>query len=244
MIMKKMITIPDKNYEAYISYPENKEKLSSIILIHEIWGLNDHIKNVSDRFASEGYAVLAVDLLSSEGFKGIDQNILQEMNIPEKKDEAQKKMRELLAPINSPEFSLKTIEKLKDAYKFLTKESFYNGKIGVLGFCFGGTYSYELAVAESNIAFCIPFYGHAPKDSDIKKIQSPILAFFGENDKNLVDNLPNLEKLMKDNNKSFEYTVYPNTGHAFFNDTNKNMYNKEAAENAWEKTLEFLKLYS
>jgi carboxymethylenebutenolidase len=242
--MKKMITIPDKNYEAYISYPENKEKLSSIILIHEIWGLNDHIKNVSDRFASEGYAVLAVDLLSSEGFKGIDQNILQEMNIPEKKDEAQKKMRELLAPINSPEFSLKTIEKLKDAYKFLTKESFYNGKIGVLGFCFGGTYSYELAVAESNIAFCIPFYGHAPKDSDIKKIQSPILAFFGENDKNLVDNLPNLEKLMKDNNKSFEYIVYPNTGHAFFNDTNKNMYNKEAAENAWEKTLEFLKLYS
>lgn len=242
--MKKMITIPNQNYEAYLSYPENKEKLSSIILIHEIWGLNDHIKDVSDRFASKGYAVLAVDLLSSEGFKGIDQSILQEMQDPEKKDEAQKKMRELLAPINSPEFSLKTIEKLKDAYNFLTKESFYNGKIGVLGFCFGGTYSYELAVAESKISFCIPFYGHAPKESDIQKIQSPILAFFGENDKNLVDDLPNLEKLMKDNNKSFEYKVYPNTGHAFFNDTNKNMYNKDAADDAWNRTLDFLKLHA
>lgn len=239
-----MIKIPEQNYEAYLTYPNDKEKLSSIILIHEIWGLNDHIKDVSDRFAAEGYAVLAVDLLSSEGFGNIDQSILKDLQHPEKKDEAQKKMREILAPINSPEFSEKTISKLKDAYKYLTEESFYSGKIGVLGFCFGGTYSYELAVAESDIAFCVPFYGHAPKENDIEKIKSPILAFFGENDKNLVDSLPDLKKIMKENNKSFEYIVYPNTGHAFFNDTNINMYNKDAANDAWEKTLEFLKLHA
>ena len=242
--MRKMITVPEQNYESYLTYPDNKEKLSSIILIHEIWGLNDHIKDVADRFASVGYAVLAVDLLSSEGFSGIDQRILTDLQDPEKKDEAQKKMREILTPINSPEFFKKTISKLKDAYKYIKKEDFYNGKIGVIGFCFGGTYSYELAVNERDIAFCVPFYGHAPKDSDIEKIQSPILAFFGENDKNLVETLPDLEKIMIKNNKSFEYTVYPNVGHAFFNDTNVNMYNKKVANDAWRKTLEFLKLHA
>ena len=240
--MNKNINIPKTNYPAYLSLPNNKEKVSSIILIHEIWGLNDHIKDVADRFANQGYATVAVDLFSDENLGKIDQSILLEMQDPDKRDEAQKKMRLALTPMNSPEFSERMRKKLQEAYEYMINQDFSNGKVGVIGFCFGGTYSYQLAVDEPNLTFSIPFYGHAPKDlNDLKKINCPILAFYGEEDTQLAEEAPKIKEIMDQNNKEFEYVIYPNTGHAFFNDTNKNMYRKESAEDAWKRVLEFLK---
>jgi len=116
-----------------------------------------------------------------------------------------------------------------------------NGNVGVLGFCFGGTYAFALAASDKRVKATVPFYGHAPEPLDkVDKISCPILAFYGEQDTNLVDPLPELKDAMKKYDKNFDAVVYPNCGHAFFNDTNPGRYNKEAAQDSWKNLLHFL----
>jgi carboxymethylenebutenolidase len=186
--------------------------------------------------------VLASDLISHTGItEKIDQSILAEVANPATRDEAQKKMRAIMSPIWSKEFARETVERLKRCFNYLKQE--YNlPKIAVMGFCFGGTYSYSLAVNEPDLAAAVPFYGHAPeKEEELAKILCPIMAFYGEKDTALVQDLPRLQMSMKKLNKDFQFKVYPNVGHAFMNDTNPTTYNKEVAENAWKKALQFLK---
>jgi carboxymethylenebutenolidase len=212
-----------------------------IILIHEIWGLDDHIKNVTKRFAKEGYVVLSPDFFAGTPIENaVSPDLFAQMHDPAKRDDAQKKMRAVLAPMQSPEFAKDMMHKLQKSFDYLEKQKQCNGKIAVLGFCFGGTYSFALASAQKKIKAAVPFYGQAPDSEKIETINCPVLAFYGEQDTNLVDHLPELKAGMKKFHKEFEAVVYPNCGHAFFNDTNSNRYNKEAAESAWEKTLEFL----
>ncbi len=225
---------------AYTAGTENKR--AGVILIHEVWGLNKNIRSLTDRLAVEGYVVLAPDLISRTGInEKIDQSILAEVANPATRDEAQKKMRAIMSPIRSEEFGRETVERLRICFNHLMQE-YGLKKIAVMGFCFGGTYSYSLAVSEQALAASLPFYGHAPeKEEDLAKISCPILAFYGEKDTVLVQDLPRLQASMKKLNKDFRFKVYPNTGHAFMNDTNPTTYNKEAADDAWKEALEFLK---
>ena len=236
--MSKMINID--GVTAYHAYPENGVKHPGLILIEEIWGLNAHIKDVADRFAREGYSVIAPELLGD--FEGkLDQSVLDEMHNPETRDEAQKKMRAILAPIQAPEFGEKTLASLEKCVKCLVEDKNVNpDSVGVLGFCFGGTYSFALAALDPRIKAAVPFYGQPLKSEKIPDLNCPVLAFYGEHDKNLMDTLPDFKKLMEKDNKNFTAVVYPNTGHAFFNDTNARMYNTDAAADAWSKTLKFL----
>jgi carboxymethylenebutenolidase len=113
--------------------------------------------------------------------------------------------------------------------------------VAVCGFCFGGSYSYSLAISESRLKAAVPFYGHASTEiSELQKINCPVLAFYGEKDENLMSTLPELKENMKAAGVNYEAVVYPNCGHAFFNDTNKFAYNQEAATDAWQRTLRFL----
>jgi carboxymethylenebutenolidase len=235
--MNRIITIPfEKSFPAYLSFPNDKKKHLGLIIIHEVWGLDKHIKEVSDRFADEGYVVLAPDLLSETGItEKIDQKLIAEASNPATRDEAQKKLRAAMTPIMSPEFAKITIAKLKACIDYLLIIDNVNKKIAILGFCFGGTYAYAIATEDDRIQASVPYYGHAPEPLDkVKTISCPILAFYGEQDKNLVDHLPELKKAMKGYNKDFNYKVYPNTGHAFFNNTNQSRYNREAANDSWE----------
>jgi len=228
--------------QAFFATPQKKGVYPGLIVIQEIWGLNDHIKDVATRYANEGYIVLAPDLLSETGItEKVDQTILAEIKNPATRDEAQKKLRAIFAPVQSPEFAQSSVTKLKACVDYLLGHKQVNGNVGVLGFCFGGTYSYALAAADNRIKAAVPFYGHAPEQLDkLENIACPILAFYGEYDKNLVESLPELQESMKKFNKEFDSVVYPNCGHAFFNDTNPAMYNKDAATDAWEKSLAFL----
>jgi carboxymethylenebutenolidase len=113
--------------------------------------------------------------------------------------------------------------------------------VSVLGFCFGGTYSFNLAAHDDRIKHAVPFYGHAPSEDNLKNIQCPILAFYGDEDANLMESLPQLKEDMEKNGKDFEAVVYTGVGHAFFNDTNEHAYDATSAEDAWNKTLAFLK---
>jgi len=224
---------------AYIVGMGNKR--AGVILIHEVWGLNKNIRSLADRLVAEGYVVLAPDLISHTGItEKIDQSILAQVANPSTRDEAQKKMRAAMSPLRSEEFGKETVERLKTCFNYLKRENKVE-KIAVMGFCFGGTYSYSFAASEPALAAALPFYGHAPeKEEELARISCPIMAFYGEKDIALVQSLPQLEASMKKLNKDFQYKIYPNTGHAFMNDTNPTTYNKEAAEDAWEKALQFL----
>lgn len=238
--MHKSIDIAP-NLPVYHTYPDGNGKHPGLILIHEIWGLGEHIKDVSNRFAAEGYSVLAPDLFADVKFEGtIDQTILAEMQNPETRDAAQQKMRTITAPVRTPEFGEKAVEKLEHCFAHLQKDAGVSGGIGITGFCFGGTYSFALACAEPELACAVPFYGHPPAEEKIRDISCPILAFYGDMDQPLMESLPALKEEMAAQGKEFEAVVYPGARHAFFNDTNPATYNEAAAKDAWPKALAFL----
>lgn len=233
----------------YLSYPDAtagasaSPKAPAIIVVHEIWGLNDQTKGVADRFARElGFLALAPDLLKGE-IDAFDPAILREMQDPATRDEAQKKMRTALAPVNTPEFAARTVTKLRTCFDFLKNHENGDGTVGIIGFCFGGSYAFALAGFDGiadKLKFAIPFYGAAPAEDVIAKIVCPVFAFYGDKDERLMATLPALEAAMKSHGKNFRAIVYPGVGHAFFNEKNINMYNAEAAGKAWEEVRKFL----
>jgi carboxymethylenebutenolidase len=229
---------------AYVARPDGAPK-GAVIVIHEVWGLADHIKSVADRLAVEGYLALAPDLLSGTGVDvGSIINLQEALFDPARRNEVQPVLRKALAPMQEPEFGTKTLERLKACFDYVYQLPEVNQKVAVMGFCFGGTYSYSLAVAEPNLKLALPFYGHSNQSVDeLKQITCPIRAFFGANDENLISGLPDLTDRMKEAGVDFVSKVYPNSGHAFFNDTNRNAYNAEAAADSWKLSLEYLAKY-
>lgn len=237
--MTENITID--SIPVYVSRPEG-EAVGGLVVIHEVWGLTEHIKNVADRFAKEGYLVYAPDLMSNTGIEAkVSAQLQQDLFNPEKRNEAQPKMRELMAPIQAPEFAINTLKSLKSVFDCLYSLPDVKQKVAVVGFCFGGTYSYNLAVAEPRLIAAVPYYGHADQSVDeLRTIQAPIMAFFGEQDEALVSRLPDLENRMYQADVEFNYQVYSGCGHAFFNDSNPYAYNEAASKDSWEKTKKFL----
>jgi carboxymethylenebutenolidase len=234
-------TIKVGEVSAYLSKPDGLIK-GALILIHEVWGLNDHTKNVADRFSAEGYIVVAPNFMEGTPIESIVTDDLQkDLFNPEKRTEVQPKIRELTTPLRSPKFGEATTKNLQAYFNYLYELPEANKNVSIVGFCFGGTYSFNLAANESRLKRAVPFYGHADSILDkLNQIKCPILAFYGEKDEALMSNLDELKKKMSDAGVDFNAVVYPNCGHAFFNDTNPYAYNQEAAEDAWKKTLNFL----
>lgn len=228
-------------FPVYKAEPGGKPK-SALIVIHEVWGLTEHIKDVADRFADEGYLALAPNLISDVDIeKHMTPDMPNQLFNPETRNEIQPKLREIMAPISTDEFAEATIAKLKACVDYLGQNIDLADHIGVVGFCFGGTYAFQLAINEPRLKAAVAFYGHANfSANDARNITCPILAFYGERDENLVKDLPDLENKMHQAGVSFESVVYENCGHAFFNDTNPYAYNEKAAQDAWTKTLKFL----
>ncbi len=243
MDRRAQMSIPfnDSGIPVYLSCKDSDKIRPAIILIHEVWGLNDHIKSIADRLCQEGFMVLTPDLLTNTELEKVVKPEFQKILFDEQeRAKHQVELRAMMAPFKSPQFATNTTDKLRTCYDYLLSQDKI-GKIGVMGFCFGGTYSFNLSIWQQSLAAAVPFYGHFEhSDKDLSRIMSPILAFYGEQDTNLTDKLPELERRMKQAHKDFEYKVYPNCGHAFFNDTNPLTYNKPAAEDSWSRALEFL----
>jgi carboxymethylenebutenolidase len=237
--MKKDLTI--NNVPVYYSYLDDGKKHPGLILIEEVWGVNEHIKSVADRLAAEGYSVLSPELLPEGLLAVLTPELQQDLFDPEKRNEVQPKLRAAMQPVMQPEYAKGTIATLKACVDYLLADENVNGAVGVLGFCFGGTYSFHLAANDPRVKVAVPFYGQPPIESEIPNIACPILALYGDQDANLMQSLPAFKEDMKKTGKSFEAVVYPGAGHAFFNDTNPRAYNREAADDAWQKTLAFLK---
>lgn len=229
---------------AHYAIPDTPGKHGSILLIHEVWGVTNHMKSVAQRLQQEGYAVLLPDLFANTDVSAqTNQELFQQVQNPQSRDEAQQQLRATLAPINVPAFAEQTIQKLQACFSYLHGQENSNGKIGVIGFCFGGTYAYALATVQPQLKAAVPFYGHSPEPlSKVEKITCPVLAFYGGLDKPLMDQLPELKDAMILYHKQFLAVEYPDCQHAFFNDTNPTTYNKEAADDAWGRMIEFLKI--
>jgi carboxymethylenebutenolidase len=228
-------------FEAYIARPED-EPIGGLIVIHEIWGLVDHIRDVADRFAAQGWLVAAPDILSKAGVAPyLGTELFAAMNDPDEevRTAAQPRLREALSGMRAPEYAAWATGALRAVVDWLEAQPGVDDRIAVTGFCFGGTYAFALAAADERIRAAVPFYGTAPAPDQIARITAPVLALYGENDPPLIGALPTVRQAMDDADVDFSAVVYPGADHAFFNDTGRRYSAAHSAE-AWTRVLEFL----
>lgn len=224
----------DKTFDAYLAKPKTTPK-GAVIVIHEVWGLVDHTKSIADRFAAEGYLALAPSLLFEIDFSDVNLDELQiQLFTPEQRTAAQTTLRKLMTPMQDPTFGEKTVKRIEACFNYLYDLPESQKNVAIIGFCFGGTYSYSLAVSEPRLKIAFPFYGHADQSvEELSNIKCPVRAFYGQNDENLMSSLDDLKKRMTEAKVDYQAKVYEGCGHAFFNDTNPITYNKQASEDAW-----------
>lgn len=237
--MGEMIDV--KGVPVYKATPAG-ECRGGLIVIHEVWGLTDHIKDMADRYAAEDFLVYAPNLISDLDIEQhLTPQLAQDLFNPAKRNEAQPKIRALMAPIQEPGFADRTIAKLKAVFEALYNEPATKQKVAVLGYCFGGSYSYSLAIAEPRLVAAVPYYGHSDQPvEELRKIACPLLIFNGENDQNIMSTLPQLEERLHQAGVDYTMQVYAGAGHAFNNYTNPYAYNEAAARDAWRRSLDFL----
>jgi carboxymethylenebutenolidase len=206
--------------KALLAKPAGGGKHGAVVVIHENRGLNPYVEDVARRLAVAGFVALAPDGLSSlGGYPGDDD-----------------KGREMQAKLDSGKLTMDFIA----GYEWLKTDPDVNGKIGAVGFCFGGSVVNQMAVMLPDLAAAVPYYGAAPKSEDVARIKAPLLIHHGELDKRLVEALPAYEAGLKAGGKSYEAFVYPGANHGFHNDTTPR-YDKTQGELSWERTLAFFK---
>ena len=230
---------------AYVAEPTGAPR-GGLVLIHEIWGLVPHIRDVADRYAHEGYLVVAPDLLSDAGITpdvGAELAAAHLETDPELRLGAQARLREAMTMTRQPRFAAAAVAKLVAAVDVLDSRPGVGGRIAVTGFCFGGTYSFALAAADARVRVALPFYGIAPDDGEPAGIRGRVLAFYGGDDARVTDTLPATRARLEDAGVEFAAHVYPGARHAFFNDTNTAAYDADAATDAWRRALAFLEAH-
>lgn len=211
-----------KNIAIYLSRPIVPNKRPAVIIVHEWWGLNDHVRGIADRYAKMGYVVAAPDL-----FGGV---------VAKDRNEAM-----ALAQSVTPESSSKI---LSSTVEYLRRWDFVSSKIGLQGFCFGGTHAFNFICESKKITAAVIFYASVlPPEEKLGDIACPVLLVYGDKDHAIKpDQLHDLEATMKELKKNVQLELYEGAGHAFANDTGQN-YNAEAAKKAWAETDKFFGTY-
>lgn len=226
-IVAEWITYPSPNghgeVKGYLVKPAGATgKLGAVVVVHENRGLNPYIQDVARRVAKAGYIALAPDGLSSVGgYPGDDE-----------------KGRELQSGVD-PE---KLMNDFFAAIEFLMSHEDTNGKVGIIGFCYGGGVANAAAVAYPELALAVPFYGRQPPAADTARIQAPILLHYAELDTRINEGWPAYEAALEENGKTYEAFIYPGVNHGFHNDTTPR-YDEAAATLAWNRTLEWFRKY-
>jgi carboxymethylenebutenolidase len=241
-LVGQMIELNAGEFSAYVAEPQDAVR-GGLVVIHEIWGLVDHIKDLADRLATNGYLAVAPDLLTGIGISPeVGQELLRIRSGGGASEQSrfQPMLREKLAPMQSPEFARWAVSALRRTVDYVAERPDVDDRIGVLGFCFGGSYSFALAAADPRIRVAVPFYGQPPELTDVGQIACPVLAFYGDQDTRLTSDLPEVSKAMAEAGVDFSHHVYPGVGHAFFNDTSPQTYHADSAGDAWKRALAML----
>jgi carboxymethylenebutenolidase len=218
--MGKAIRFAEAGGEGYLSEPAGDQgAIRGVVVIQEWWGLNDHIRDVTDRFADAGFLGLAPDL-----YHGV---------LTSSPDEAGK----LLMALQIDEAE----RDLRDAVEYLRSRTGH--PVGVVGFCMGGALSLFTACASgSGVGACVVYYGGHPKVTyDFDGLQAPVLGHWAEHDDFANASVKPIEDALATRGKPYEFHRYLGTRHAFFNDTRPAVYDLDAAGQSWQRTLRFLR---
>ena len=211
--------------KAFVAAPQTRDRRPAVIVVQEWWGLTDHIKDIARRYAAEGYVSIAPDLYSRLGHA-----------LTTDAGEAGKLMNTLkqedgLNDLNATVAYLKSVPEVDGT------------RIGVTGFCMGGSYALMLPCVNPAIKAAVPYYGQVPNpDAPLQKLACPVLYLYGEDDGWITKaDVQRLAAALKTYNKPGEIKTYPGAPHAFFRDTDPSVYRPEAAKDAWERTKAFFK---
>jgi len=203
----------------YLVRGKTTAKRPAVVVIHENRGLNPHIEDVARRLAVEGYLAFAPDLLSVNG------------GTPPEEDKA----RELHTKTEREDMIAAALA----AVPFIQKHAESTGKVGAVGFCFGGGVVNRMAAGSPDLGAAVPYYGVQVPAAMVPAIKAPLLLQYAESDENINKGIADYEAALKAHNKKYALHVYPGTQHAFNNDTGAARYNKPAADLAWSRTLAF-----
>jgi carboxymethylenebutenolidase len=222
----KDITYPGANgkMKGYLVRPAGQaEKLAAVMVIHENRGLNEHIRDVSRRLAVEGFMVLAPDFLSPSGGTPGDEE----------------KAREMISALDPAATTASAVATVG----YLRGRQDGTGKVGAVGFCWGGGLANQAAVNAPDLAACVAYYGMQPDAADAAKIHAALLLHYAGLDKRTNAGIPAFREALEKNGKTFQIHVYEGANHAFNNDTSAARYDKKAADLAWGRTVAFLHKY-
>ena len=204
----------------FLALPESGSKGAGVIVIQEWWGLVPHIKNVCERFAAAGFVALAPDLYHGRTTTSPDEagKLMMALNV----GQAEKDLRGAIGYL-------------------LAHERVAGERVGTVGFCMGGALSLYAAAKNEQVGACVVFYGAHPKiNPDLERLRAPLLGFYAGRDDFATPALAReLEAKLRSLGKPAEIHIYPDTDHAFFNDDRPEVYNAEAAADAWQRTVRF-----
>lgn len=218
------ITYPGAGGEmkGYLVVPKDTAgPLPAVIVIHENRGLNAHIRDVARRMALEGFVALAPDFLSPLG------------GTPENEDQA----REMFSRLDMAA----TVANGEATRAFLSADDRTNGKVGAIGFCWGGGLVNRLAIASPELGAAVAYYGSQPPVDQVASIRAPLMLHYAGLDERINAGIDAYKAALDANGKTYELHVYEGVNHAFNNDTSAARYDKAAADLAWSRTVEFLK---
>lgn len=220
-----------REVQSFITYPEVKDKATAVVVIHEIFGLSDWARSVTDELAEAGYIAISPDLLSGVGPNGGGTSALQASEIG--KAIQSLPADQITADLNAVVAYVKNLPAC-------------NGKVVVCGFCWGGGQSFRFATNNKEIKAVYSFYGPQPdKPDDIARISAPIYGFYAGNDARVDATIPKTTELMKAAGKTYEPVLYDGAGHGFMrageDPGDKNPANKKGRDDAWQRWMALLK---
>ena len=216
----KTETVTLAGYQVYLARPAAGDKLPAVLVIHENRGLNPHIKDVTRRLAAEGFLAAGADFLTSAGGTPTDED----------------KAREMIGALDKA----KTEEGARAIVAALRAHEAGNGKVGAVGFCWGGGLVNRLAVTDPTLDAAIAYYGMQPDVADVTKIKAPVMLHYAALDERINAGIAAYEAALKAEGKTYQLFMYEGVNHAFNNDTNAARYNKDAAALAWSRSVAFL----
>jgi carboxymethylenebutenolidase len=220
----------NREVQAFVVYPEVKDKATAVVVIHEIFGLSDWAKLLADELAEAGYIAIAPDLLSGMGAGGGGTDTF--------------KGKDVMKAIGSlpPDQITADLNAVTD---YVAKLPACNGKVAACGFCWGGGQVFRFATNRKDLKAACVFYGAFPHTKDdLARIQCPVYGFYGENDARINATLPKSEKEMKEVGKTFEPVIYAGAGHGFMRageDPSANDANRKGRNDAWQRWKMLLK---
>jgi carboxymethylenebutenolidase len=219
----------DRQVECYIVYPEVKDKATSVVVIHEIFGLSEWVQSLTDQLAEAGYIAIAPDLLSGMGPKGGGT-----------KEFAGNELGRAIRDLPPDQIT----KDLNAVAAYVGKLDAANGKVAVCGFCWGGGQTMRYATNNPDIKAAFVFYGMTPLDKEnVAKIQCPVYGFYGGNDARINTSIPETEKLMKAAGKKYEPVIYEGAGHGFMRQgdmPNPRPADKKGRDEAWQRWKKIL----